>query len=379
MRARLRTVALACLFAVTVAGVLTACDPGGGATPSPTGTAGPSASPTPEPVLGAQPDSRYDVDCDDLAPEAALASIHTAAVAATDRFETALSFGSGGIPTAALVLQLGGIACEWTNGAPMVENHQVSSAFVGTTISVIADAGAEWTKFTDVYGAGDIHLNCYDTGVVVNCDLNEFTAGSWIEIRSYGVNAALGAGTDAYAAAITPLLDAVRAAIAGAEVVPSSAVDDPIASECDAVMSGEQFGATLGIGTTVSGGPHGGWSLDASARELADAGSCIYFYPDTDLATGMVRWLSGAAWAAEAGMAVATYPATPSDAGLAGAEASWVRCAPSNGECTVDATINGHWAQVTVWADDTMGLPAPADRRAAAVAAMETVIAAIAD
>ena len=77
-------------------------------------------------------------------------------------------------------------------------------------------------------------------------------------------------------------------------------------------------------------------------------------------------------------MAVATYPSAASDAGLAGSDASWVRCAPSNGECTVDAAVNGHWLQVTVSADDTMGYPAPADRRAAALVAMETVIAAVA-
>jgi hypothetical protein len=281
-----------------------------------------------------------------------------------------------GIPTAAVVLQLGGLACEWTNGAPMIENHQVSAAFVGTTINVIPDAASQWAKFTDTYGAGDSHLNCYSTGVVVNCDLNEFLAGSWIEVTTYGVNAAVGGGAADYAAAVAPLLDGIRHAVERATISPSTAVDGPfpIPADCDSIITGDRFGDTLGIGPTISGGPHGGWSLGAGARVLANAGTCIYFYPDSDLAAGVVRWLPNAAWAADAAMAVATFPSTPSDAALTGLERSWFRCAPDNGQCTVDATVNGNWIQDTIWADDTYGVPAPANRRASAIDVMRNIL-----
>jgi hypothetical protein len=381
MTLRVRTIALTALLTLTTAASLTACGPG---SPTPSGSGTPAGSPTaspstdPGPAVGAEPASRFDLACEDLVPASALAAAHAGAVSAVDPFATTLSVTEG-IPTAAVVLQLGGVACGWSNGAPMIVDHQVNPAFAGTTVHVIADAAAEWPKFTDIYGGGDSHLNCYSTGTTVNCDLNELLAGSWIEVVSYGVNAAPGGSTADFAAAVTPLLDAVRAAVGGAAIgaleIEESPV--PIPSDCAAVLDGIQFGSALGIGTTVVGGPHGGWSLDASARNVAEASTCIYFYPDTDLAAGVLRWLPNAAWAADAGMALATFPALPTDAGLVGAADSWVRCAPSNGQCTVDATVNGHWVQVTVYADDTMALPAPADRRAAALGAMETVLTAI--
>lgn len=376
MTHNVRPIVLRGILALTLVGTLTACDPGG--TPEPTGTAAPSASasPTGKPELGVKPESRYDVACGDLAADGPLASVHSAAVAPTDPFATALA-SNDGIPTAAVVLQLGGLACEWTNGAPKVENHQVSAAFVGTTINVIPDAATQWANFTATYGAGDSHLNCYSTGVVVNCDLNEFLAGSWIEVTTYGVNAPLGGGAEDYATAIAPLLDGIRLAIERATISPSTVIESPlpIPAECDAVITGDRFGESLGIGPTISGAPHGGWSLDAGARVQAGAVICIFFYPDADLAAGVVQWLPNAAWAAEAAMAVATFPSSPLDADLAGLDQSWFRCAPDNGQCTVDATVNGNWVQDTVWADDTAGLPAPADRRGAALEVMRNILA----
>ena len=377
MTQRVRTITLTGLLVVTVVGMLTACDPG--SEPSPTGTPAPSASATPTeepgPEFGVKPESRYNVGCGDLAADGPLVSVHSAPIEPTDPFATALS-SDPGIPTAAVVLQLGGIACEWTNGAPMIENHQVSAAFVGTTINVIPDAATQWTKFTDTYGAGDSHLNCYSTGVVVNCDPNELIAGSWIEVTTYGVNAPIGGGADDYAAAIAPLLDGIRHAIERATISPSTVVEGPfpIPADCDSLITGDRFGDTLGIGPTISGKPHGGWSLASGARVLAGAGVCIFFYPDSELAAGIVRWLPNAAWAAEAAMDVATFPSAPLNAGLVGPEQSWYRCAPPNGQCTVDATVNGNWIQDTVWDDDTGGLPTPADRRGSAVEVMRNIL-----
>lgn len=73
-------------------------------------------------------------------------------------------------------------------------------------------------------------------------------------------------------------------------------------------------------------------------------------------------------------MAVATFPSPARNADLDGPEQSWYRYTPDNGQCTVDATVNGNWIQDTVWADDTGGLPAPADRRSAAVDVMVDIL-----
>ncbi len=383
IRIRIRSVALASLLALTVVGTLAACDPGAGpADPTPSGTSAPSptATPTPtgepEPEFGVKPGSRYDVDCEDLADTGPLASVHAAAVAPTDPFATALA-SDDGIPTAAVVLQLGGLACEWTNGAAMIDNHQVSNAFVGTTINVIPDAATQWAKWVDTYGVtGDSALNCYSTSAVVNCDLNEFRAGSWIEVTTYNVNAPVGGGAADFAAAIAPLLDGVRHAIDAATVSPATVVESPfpIPTDCGALITGDRFGAVLGIGPTIAGGPHGGWSLGAGARVMAGAKTCIYFYPSSDLAAGSVSWLPNGAWAAEAGMAVATFPSTARNADLAGPDASWVRYTPDNGQSAVDVAVNGNWVHVSIWDDDTYSLPAPADRWGAALEVMRAIL-----
>jgi hypothetical protein len=355
---------------LALAAALVGCTP---PSPTPSDTpsgAAPTATPTATAESGTQPDGRFDLDCTDLASSATLDAAHGAAVVEQDPFAV-LQGSSLPVPTAALVLQTGGLSCAWSNGESPVVGHQRNPDYVGTTVNVLADATTQWADFTDTYGPGDVHLNCYDLGSSVSyCDLNELLAGSWIEVVTAGVNADPGAVAE-YEAAIAPLLDEVRGAVGEAAVSPAATPDgtSPIAGvTCDAVLSGEQFGTATGLGPAVAVLPGGGWSLNASAAEVAQSSRCSFLAPDSDIGYGQVGWLPHGRWAADAALAVATFPSVAEEISIDGAETSWVRC--DGEQCIVDAVVDGDWLVVTV--SDAAASP---DLRAAAIAAATVMVA----
>ena len=126
-------------------------------------------------------------------------------------------------------------------------------------------------------------------------------------------------------------------------------------------LTPSQVATDLGVTDTtiVFSTGDGGWSLQAAARENANAVGCLFQYAGDDSIAGQVTWLRGGAWAHDAAIAASNpgwgTPTPASIAGLAAGDRATVRCNapdPSAEEytpvCTVDLLLGGNWLQVVI-------------------------------
>ena len=265
---------------------------------------------------------------------------------------------SANIPDADVLQTVGGISCDWSNGAPAVSTDGDGTAPVEVTLSVLPNAAAQWTRYDAAYGAAGEGVQCYAPDIALNCWSEQLVGTNWVELYMFGV------GGDAEAHALAAAIGtAVSSAGPGAAAwTPPSGTTT--FGDCTQLLTPAQVAADLGVtGTTIlfTNGD-GGWSIQAAARENANAVGCMFQYADEDNVVGQVTWLRGGAWAHDAAVAASApgwgAPAPASIAGLAAGDRSQIRCnAPDPAAeeftpvCTVDLLLGGNWLQVVIEPD----------------------------
>lgn len=348
---------LAVLAPVAAAAVLiaalTGCTPG--PLPAPSGSATtPAATVTGAAADTSVPQPILDLDCARLFALPAFAAAYGAAdVLHPVDVLAGQGNDSSNIPDADVIQTLGGISCDWSAGAPTSVDGD-GSAMVEVTLAILPNAATQWARFASTYGAGGTGVHCYAPGAL-NCWSDQLVGTNWVELYMYGVGGEPEA--DALAAAIAT---AVSSAGPGAPTwTPPSGTKT--FGDCTQLLTPAQVATDLGVtGTTiVFTNGDGGWSIQAAARENANAVGCLLQYADEDNIAGQVTWLRGGSWAHDAAIAASNpgwgTPAAASIAGLASGDRATVRCnAPDPAAeefapvCTVDLLLGGNWLQVVL-------------------------------
>lgn len=363
-----------------VLAALTGCTPGPlGSTPAPSAST-PSAIVTGAAADTAPPQPALDVTCDDLASPAALGAAY-GAVGVLHPIDPLVTqeFNSTNIPDADVLQTLGGISCDWSNGAPMVSDEEHPYVPVEVTLAVLPHAATQWARYDAAYGAGGEGVQCNDTGYALNCWGDQLVGTNWMELYMFGVGGEPEAHT--LAAAIATAISSAAPG-AGPWTPPSGTTTF---GDCTQLLNPAQTAADLGV---TSPGiqftqPDGGWSIQAGARDSADANGCLLQLTGEDNTVGQINWLRGGAWAYDRALAAArsdwgAITAAPI-AGLATGDRAQVRCteATTSDEgsvtCTVDLELGGNWIQVII--DPYPGLLDLTDFRTATLAIATQLVA----
>ncbi len=342
--------------AAVLIAALTGCTPG--PHPAPSGSAS-----TPAPLVTgvaadtAAPQPAIDLDCARLFASPAFAAAYGAGT--LHPVDVLVSQGgySNLIPDADVLQTVGGISCDWSNGAPGPVDGG-GSAPVEVTLALLPNAAAQWARFFGIYGAAVAGVHCDTPNGEVNCSSDQLVGTNWIELYMFGV----GGEPEARA-----LAAAVGTAVSSAG--PGAAAWTPPSGttsfgDCAQLLTPGQVAGDLGVtGTSIlftTG--DGGWSIQAAARENANAVGCLFQYADEDSTVGQVTWLRGGSWAHDAAIAASNSgwgtPAPASIAGLASGDRASIRCnAPDPAAeeftpiCTVDLLLGGNWLQVVISPD----------------------------
>jgi len=367
---------LAVLVPVATAAILiaalTGCTPG--PHPAPSGSAHtPSDLVTGTAADTSVPQPALDLDCARLFALPAFAAAYGAAVLHPVDVLVSQGLISANIPDADVLQTVGGISCDWSNGSTAVGPGDGTDP-VYVTLSVLPHAATQWTRYDAEYGAPAEGVQCYRPNILLNCWSEQLVGTNWVELYMLGV------GGDAQARALSAAINTavVSAGPGAAAWTPPSGTTT--FGDCTQLLTPAQVAGDLGVtDTTIQfTTAAGGWSIQAAAREDADAVGCLFQYAGEDNTVGQVTWLRGGAWAHDAAIAASApgwgTPAAAPIAGLASGDDAQVRCTtldPTAEEytpvCTVDLLLGGNWLQVVV-SPDPGDIHFTADVRTAALA-----------
>jgi len=368
---------LAVLAPVAAAAVLiaalTGCTPG--PHPAPSGSAStPSALVTGAAADTSVPQPIFDLDCGRLFALPEFATAYGAAdVLHPVPILSSNGYNSSDIPDSDVLQTVGGISCDWSAGIPTSVDGD-ASAPVEAWVSILPNAAAQWARFDSLYAPAGVGFHCDTPNGVINCSSEQLVGTNWIELYMLGV----GGEPEAQSLA-TAIGTAVSSAGPGAAAWTPPR-DAKTFGDCTQLLAPSQVATDLGVtDTTIAFATgDGGWSIQAAARDEANAVGCLFQYADSDSVAGQVNWLRGGAWAHDAALAASNpgwgTPTPASIADLAAGDSATVRCNapdPSAEEfapvCTVDLLLGGNWLQVVT--DPYPGdLHFTADPRTAALA-----------
>ena len=359
------------LLAVALAATLSACDPTTpGPAPSVSATSDPTGTPEPEVVPISAPEPELALDCGDLVSSATLAGLFTGGVVEVDPERTIIE-ADNLIPYKYAVEQLGGIACEWSNGEPQSAKVGQNPLYRGTAVSVSRVSPAEWAEFVSYYGVvGDRQVYCYDT-----CYGDLLVAGSWwVEVSLQATDAADPLAS--FTAEVAAIEAAVTSAAPSGTTWTAPAGTVPLAADCAAILPAASVQSALGLTTTLEAWPpYGGVGLDGTARSQLNSLWCNYLLSGADVSAGSLQRLPGGEWAWNEARTFGLLDGPPVELAVAGLEdgdSAWVRC-PATGACTVDVIVGHNWLQFVSWPEDvgsTVDRHAGIEQIAAAIVAV---------
>ncbi len=354
--------------------LLAACTPPAGE-PTPTPIVDgvePTPTPTPatiDPLAGPEP--VIGIECDGILSTSSLASAFPSGVSPIDAGQSYM----GSIPTLSLsytVRSLGGLACEWNNGAPgQISPGGSNPAYAGVIVLVLPNATTQWARYESIYSSsGGVGSYCSPSSVPSYCSTNQIVGTSWVEVT------VVGGASDATGTALgTEALSSIAAAGPGAAPWSPPSGTLALPAECSGVVSDAAVQSALGISEPVVasvGG--GGWSLQAGARENWGGPHCYWSFVGADAGVGSLSTIRGGAWAWNEVSSTLTFPSTPASAAIAGlapGDEAWLRCAAADEYCVIDLIIGGNWVEVHIWRDAGPSV----DKRAGALAVGAAIVA----
>jgi hypothetical protein len=365
------------VLSVAVLGALAGCTPAHTPGQHPTGgsPSTPSANVTGRAADTAVPQPALAVTCPGLASSSAISAAIGVDLRSADPIVSQESSGFI-IPTADVLQTVGGITCEWSNGATFD-----GDGYVGLQLELLPHAGSEFARYAADFPAG-VGLSCNTVaGGIINCSGNELLGTTWVQFYMFGV------GSQARATALNASISsAVTAAapVAGTWTPPRGTTTF---GDCTQLLTPSEVATDLGVTDTtiVFADGYGGMNIEDAAGAKADDVGCLFQYSDEGNYVGHVAWLRGGAWAYDAAHA-ASDPnwgtwAPVAIAGLVAGDRAQLRCLDpgpdSEGEvgtiCSYDFELGGNWLEVTI--EPSMGDHSTADIRTATRAIATQLVA----
>ena len=332
---------------VVLVTLLAGCTPTPPAPTSAPPTEAPSPTPTPTPTVApiTAPEPLLDLTCDTLLGDGVV-RLFTGGVSAHDPERTIAEAGTS-VAYKYAVEQLGGLACEWSNGVAQSDKLGADPDYVGIALSIAPVAEAQWAEFRDYYGVEkNRQVYCFtDTGFF--CAADVFVDGWWIESQSVGMNAVKAKTLlAAYRGVIDDVIDRVTTAAPTGAVWAAPEGTQPI-PDCEGILSADDAAAATG-GAVVIERPQGGVSLEGVVRiELASLW-CTYSSASSGDSIDALFWLPGGEWAWLEESTFDLPGGAPDEitvAGLEDGDSAWLRC--YDGTCEVDLIVDHNWINYT--------------------------------
>ena len=359
-----RAVVLSVLLVALLAGCAPTPPAPAESTPPPVAEPTPTPTPTVDPVTAPEP--LLDLTCDSLVGDG-VGQLFTGGVSATDPERTIAEAGTS-IAYKYAVEQLGGLACEWSNGVPQSDKTGADPNYVGVAMTIAPATEAQWATFRDYYSVKkDRQVYCFtDTGFFCGADV--FVDGWWIESQATGIDTVK-------AKALLPtyraVIDEVIANVTTANATGASWAEPkgtlPLSADCADVLTAGEAKAASGAAQSVElGGPSGGASLDSVVRDALATPWCLYYYAGEEDLLGALRWLPGGEWAWLEESEFTLLGGAPEEitvAGLSEGESAWVRCYSQ--QCELDLIVGHNWINYTLYDGSRAGI----EKTAAAIVA----------
>lgn len=310
--------------------------------PTPKPTASPSASvtptPTPEPIV--DPETAFDVTCDDVAAEmSALVGEPETPVEPVLSVVSTMGWIPG--PGQHMFQRAGGIAC--SAGATFDRHWEV--VLVPGATAVIAGA-------TERQGYWGEQARCEDSGCYF-----EFPDGEVLLTATVTGPGLGGADTERMDEAMRRLAASAASTLREVEYIDSEIVGAP----CEKFITEQDVNTLFGVSDAGLYTDFGGWSIPAEVYEYVNGSRICYFRSSESEYEGpsylMLTTLPAGAWAFE------TLEGTPVD--VEGADAAKASSG-EHGENILDVRVGIDWLRFTTY-DNGAGAADPAPLAAAAV------------
>lgn len=348
--------------------------------PKASSTAAPTPTPTVEPITAPTPG--FDLSCSDLASNSDASAAIGEPAATDDPAEVQLSTGWG-IPRTALIEQLGGIECSWSNGTPAHLTNEDPQRHA-LTISAIPNADDKWNRYADAYGyKGDDFYYCYDydeADPTFFCGYFALINHAWVEVYIDGADLPGVVGDDALKKELRPLVDQIGTQFAEADksteewAPPSDTAALP--TECENFVSSSVVTKALGAAETLvpqtyTDGPQVDQTLSMDSVPLAT--SCLFLSEGSESGAGNLSALPGGQWAWERYKDVATTSGDhePLTLNLEDGDEAFVRCTADESRCSADLIIDRNWIVIEA---GTNGVKVSANMRSAVTEIAEAVV-----
>jgi hypothetical protein len=339
--ARLIAVGVLCLV------TLTSCKPPGGDLP-PIPEQVPSATATTESVAIDPPRSILDLPCSALIDEEAISSFFSTAIAPVEPAET-ITDADHLIPYTFAVQQLGGLACETSNGAPQSAKVTLNPDYRGILLTLMPITSSQFSVIPN-YPAGS--QVCFDDTLLF-CQADSFAAeGWWLSITVTNADGIEGehAGLVALDSVVTRALAAIATAPPSGATwdAPKGTLKLPV--HCEEYLQPTTLADNLQLQDTLELlSPSGPMSVDSLSRQALRARGCVYVHTNTFFGEAYLYWLPGGEWAwqRQSGFeSIISSGITPlAVPGLRPEDAAWERCDQEH-YCVIDLLVGHNWIEL---------------------------------
>jgi hypothetical protein len=284
-------------------------------------------------------------------------AIAPALVAAGDLSDPAME-----LPVSDYVRAAGGLDCLWAAGPYDHYNPDPSVVPSYLEITLQFNATSEYNLNASSDGAsGGRAGECDEDDPGSICQLDDLVGSTWIEIYSRKA-VGTGAGNDGIQTIENSVIAAVTAAGTPAGTPATQTGTTPLGTQCT------DFTTTTAVQTAVGSGAVTA-STPAQAQEFGSALATPVWIPSQDAlknhpcvfnagatTQATIAWIPGGAWAWNENktQTLAESPLqTLHVSGEQSGDGAWIRCAASDGACTVDLVLGGNWIEATVPATST--------------------------
>jgi hypothetical protein len=344
-----------------------------------------SPTPTAIPAPEVAPSSRLGIECDDLLSDAQAEAAIAGAIPRSNQ-PADLATISYHVFEIFPLIQLGGLACDWSAIGSVSSQTGYPTDYSGVHIEVLPEATGAWSNYvtsgwSNAKPGGSWY--CFNRPPQSFCSFENLIGTNWTSIDISGYPEG-GATTDEnYAAVVRPFVDQIVNVIAGAQTSSEVWHDESASAppqNCESILPIATVSSTVGVPELLAypsrDEPKYGL-LRTASRFAVNEFDCQWM-TGVESGVGGVVLLPSGGWALKRMLPVnsASGPAQPLELpGLGSEDGAWIRCSTPNQTCIVDLLVGGNWAQLSLWADPYSDPYFPADPETAIVALATTAVA----
>lgn len=308
--------------------------------PSTAPVATPTPTPTPTVEAVVAPTPAIDLDCLGL-EDTGVKEVFASNDVSTQPSGFTIALAGGRIPYTFAVRQLGGLSCEWSNGAPYSPNVGANPDYVGIRVDAAPLPVEAWNR--SPYASQAASFACQGS----SCSGRGFVSNSWwVEVEADGVKKS---GRAAFASTFDAILSSIASAPTAEPVSGAPGSAQTMWPSCGELLSATDLAnAANSDEKFVAVYPEGPWSLTAQSLVSLHATWCGYTpenWESVSVNGGTLTALPEGKWAAleSANFTLKGGPRVPlSIDGLEDGDSVVARC-DGGVICEIDIVVGNDW------------------------------------